>query len=390
MQLRPLAYLAITYLSISSSAIHALEIDREVLPRMLLGGKVITTSYYTQKWDVDSKLAGVAVDDSAFLLGFDKHLYTGGVAGATIGIKESHHGLIVHQLHTSWWSRNFELTLGRTRLRNTLIEFPTMRDDDLLQYTHVLNGEDGNHGSGGVNITNNDNDQLYATSVILDLYPLGAEQRFGIWSSERSGHGDYNTVGGGYLYSRSVDMIYSGFVRQAGVMIDAQNIAHNSRWNLSLISGVEFNLTRNPEHNWSSAFQAIANKGSLQNNTGELEFYSDMAQVDYFSLVASLRYTQRPLLLTRWLLSITAGAKYFPDIGDALQWSVVPNIRYRIGQGVDISAQGSVSRYDAAIGKHQTVFEINMGIVFYLDTVLNNSIGKRDSILNLEHGNGLQ
>ena len=128
---------------------YALEVDREVMPRVTVGGRLIATP--SVSWT--DGFAGVAdeehneidISDSSLLLRFDKRLYDGGVAGASIAFTKPDadsdlaDDIYFNQLHAFFWNKEYQVVLGRTRLVNTVIEFPTIRDDDLLSYTHVAN-----------------------------------------------------------------------------------------------------------------------------------------------------------------------------------------------------------------------------------------------------------
>ena len=139
MQISNNALLASILTGLLVQNVSALEVDREVVPRMTIGGRVIGN---LETLDLDSEPEagdGINMSDSAILMRFDKRMYRTGVAGAVIGIKESEDAVVFHQLHAFYWNRDYRFELGRTRLRNSLIEFPLIRDDDLLEYTHVGN-----------------------------------------------------------------------------------------------------------------------------------------------------------------------------------------------------------------------------------------------------------
>lgn len=146
-------------LAMFSPIVSALEVDREVMPRIQLGGRIMA-SVDMPDFDSDPDAeAQLSLADSSLLARFDKRLYGEGVAGATIGFTENEDAVVFHQLNAFYWDRNFSLTMGRTRLRNTLLEMPLMRDDDLLAYTHV-----GNASSG------EEFDQIYGTQISADLF----------------------------------------------------------------------------------------------------------------------------------------------------------------------------------------------------------------------------
>ncbi|NNF97634.1 MAG: hypothetical protein HKM94_11975, partial [Halobacteria archaeon] len=122
---------AISLLTVAQP-IAALEVDREVIPRVTLGGRVIAT---VDAIDLDSdpvKEDEINLDDSSVLMRFDKRMYQDGVAGGVVGFRTFEEGLRFHQLFAFYWNRDFNTEIGLTRIRNTIIEFPTIRDDDLL------------------------------------------------------------------------------------------------------------------------------------------------------------------------------------------------------------------------------------------------------------------
>ena len=130
------------------SSAYALEVDREVLPRITLGGRLITT--------LDSDQS-INIDDGGIAARFDKRMYENGIAGAVLGIKENDGSAAFNQQHVFFWNRDVTIIAGRTRLPNTLIEFPLIRDDDMMSMTHVGNGS-----------SNEEFDQTYGKIVSLD------------------------------------------------------------------------------------------------------------------------------------------------------------------------------------------------------------------------------
>ncbi|MGD8593528.1 MAG: hypothetical protein PVF82_11880, partial [Gammaproteobacteria bacterium] len=155
-------------------SVYALEVDREVVPRMTIGGRVISTM---DSLDLDSEPKaedGINLSDSAILMRFDKRMYRDGVAGAVVGIKENDEAAVFHQLHVFYWNRNYRFELGRSRLRNTLLEFPLIRDDDLLDYTHVGNAS-----------SNEEFDQIYGDTASFDWYLDRKIQSLNLWAGTR-------------------------------------------------------------------------------------------------------------------------------------------------------------------------------------------------------------
>jgi hypothetical protein len=364
-------------------AVWSLEVDREVVPRMTLGGRVIST---VDAVDLDSEPeadGGFNLADSSLLTRFDKRMFRKGVAGAVVGFKEHDEQMVFHQLHAFYWNENYGAELGRARLRNTLIEFPLIRDDDLLSYTHVGNAS-----------SNEEFDQLYSDQFAFDWFVDRKIQTVSLWAGTRRNGEEaeftdapngFDSFGAGYVYEQPEDLLYVKRLRHAGLLFDRQKVdtPGGSEWLNAAIAGVEFNLNMDPTRNWSMAVQAIANDGL--DNVTNLNSVAAQARAASTSLVTSVRFTGRPKLLTRWQAAVTGAYKDYSDVSNASQWSIAPSLFYRIGQGVDLLGQVKYTDYDDALGGgSDTVAQL--GLAFSLEAMFNDNIGERESILNLEHG----
>jgi len=364
----------------------ALEVDREVMPRITIGGRTIITSdsYDYSKDLTGNKNENVNIDDSALLLRFDKHMYgvETGVAGTVIGFREVENKVVFHQLNAFYWNENISFRLGKTKLRNTIIELPTLRDEDLLDYSHV------NTASSNLEF-----DQMYGTNIEFDWYFGKGNQSFGVWTGSRTNDSSnpnapegYDTQGYGFNYKPSEDLQYLNRIRHAGIIIDTQRVetATGSKWMQSAVAGVEFNININPISSWAMAVQVVNNNGIDGEN--ELTTVSSRAKAKSNAQVISLRYTSRPKLLTRWQFAIAYATKKYDQITNAKNTSLITNFDYRLGQGVDLIAQLKQTDYSNDINNGNDETIVQFGISFQFDTVFNNTIGERNSILNLEHG----
>ena len=129
-------------LAMLATATHALEIDPMVAPEINLGGRVIATLNADRTKDAAGAKEGdehLDIADSSLLLGFSKYLFDSRHYGfAVIGLKtpeddtDLKDDIYFHELHVGIGGPQWEMKLGRSRLGNTLISFPTLRDDDLL------------------------------------------------------------------------------------------------------------------------------------------------------------------------------------------------------------------------------------------------------------------
>ena len=374
----------------SASSVLALEVDREVMPRIQLGGRIMAS---VDALDSDSDPAAesdLSLADSSLLLRFDKRMYNESVAGATVGITEDEDVAVFHQLNGFYWNRDFSVSIGRGRLHNTLLELPLMRDDDLLDYTHMGNAS-----------SSTEFDQIFGEQLAFDLFIDQKIQRFSMWAGIRRKGADpafvitqdgFNSAGFGYVYEQPEALRFVKRLRHAGILLDAQEVKLTSGrdWLYALIGGGEANLNIDPRHSWSLAGQAIMNQGisgitAANVLHGASNAVASRAASESTSLVVSLRYTGRPKLLTRYQAGLTLAYKDYPDISDGRQWSVVSSAFHRLGQGVDLLAQLSYTDYGEGLGGgNDTVVQV--GMAFSFDAMFNDTIGQRDSILNLEHG----
>lgn len=362
------------------SIVSALEVDREVMPRIQLGGRIMASVDIPDSDSDPDAESEINLADSSLLARFDKRLYGDGVAGATIGLTESDDEIAFHQLNAFYWNRDFSVSMGRTRLRNTLLEMPLMRDDDLLNYTHVGNAS-----------SDEEFDQIYATQLSADYLIDRKIQKVGVWAGTRRNSSDaayvdapdgFDSVGAGYVYEQPEDLRYVKRLRHAGVLLDSQKVETTSgdKWSNALIAGAELNLNIDPQNNWSLAGQAIVNQG-----VDDAVVATNLAGSESTSLVVSLRHTGRPHLLMRYQAGLTFAYKEYADINEGDQWSVVSNAFYRLGQGVDLLAQLKYTDYGDGLGGGNDAV-VQVGMAFSFDAMFNDNIGERDSILNLEHG----
>ncbi|NOX42305.1 MAG: hypothetical protein GXP19_01005 [Gammaproteobacteria bacterium] len=363
--------------------VFALEVDREVMPRITIGGRVIGT---VDAVDFDSDpnaKSEINIDDSVLLTRFDKRLYGGGVAGAVLGMREDDNAVLFHEANVFYWSQNIQAAIGQTRLRNSLIEFPTLRDEDLLSYSHVGNAS-----------SNDELHQLYGKQISFDWILDQKDQSLGAWFGSRDDEASLeqdglDSHGVGYTYEISEDLLFVKRLRHAGILVDRQKVnLMRNEWMTALVAGAEFNLNLNPQANWSMALQAIVNNGvdglTLANLTSP-SAVAMQARAKSTALIASIRYTSRPHLLTRWQAALNVAYKDYSDFSNATQLTLIPSFVYTLGQGVDLLGQISYTDFDNSLGDG-TDTQIQLGIAFNFDTRFNDNIGERNSILNIEHG----
>ncbi len=364
---------------LATNAVQALEVDREVLPRITLGGRVIGTLDATNLVSDTERTGAINSEDSELALRMDKRLYENGVAGATLSFREDADAVHFANHYVFYWNENLNVVLGHAPLRNTLIEFSTLREDDLVYATHALNASSKENFA-----------QTHGDVASIDWFPQ-PNHALGVSMNSRSddagrGIAGIDSLGASYIYAPPDTLRYLTHVRRAGIILDRQQTRVNSKkyWMNTWITGAAWNLNDDPSGNWSLDAQLVRNQG-VHVAVGVLPTYYELARSTSSAVVASLHYTARPALLTRWQAMITVASKEFDDIRGGNQWSLAPGLTWRAGQGVDVLAQYIHTEYGSALGGgiDRT---LQIGLAFSLEARFNDTIGQRNSILNLEHG----
>ncbi len=329
--------------------------------------------------------------DSALLLRLDQQLYSGNRAGVVLGFQfpdvDSDLGQVFfHQVNVFYSSKNLDVRLGRSRLRSQLIEFPTLRDDDLVEFTYVANA-----------FSNSENSefQQFGNVFSIDFYQYNAKLVASAFaenlaktdlSGKRLNEFEVNAWGASLLYRLPFGIRFAGVVQQAGVTFRSQFVDLPGRnWISSATAGLVLNLNRNPINHVELRAQTIYNFGMKGAGIGSLVA---RARERSWTAVGALRFLRNPYQVPRLQAAVTFAFQRFPEM-EASQLSVVPNIFYRVGANVDVGLQYQFSRRSdllaVAIGS-KTEQTLKATLVYSFDLRFNDYFGDRDSILNMEHG----
>lgn len=377
----------------------ALEIDPNVIPEINLGGRLIANADYTSEQSAGSgreRDGRLDIADSSLLFGFSKYLFDDARYGfAVLGLKlpeddsDLKDDLYVHEAHVGVGGPRFEIKLGRSRLGNTLLQFPTLRDDALLEYTHVLNGSSNAEAEEYQQFGSIAALTWWLTPTVqLDAAITGRTRTNA--AGGRISSADFNGGYAGIAYEIPEAIKVDRGLRYAGLRLDTQDanvpgLGLSKESVTAVIGALSFNLNENPQATWNLDVQSIANAGAVVPN---LASRAARARARSRSLVAALRYGHRPALQTRWQAALNLAWKDYGDFGDASSYTVAPSYVHRLGSGVNFLAQYRYTRYDgtlaAALG-HAREHQVQLGLQFAFDHTFNESVGERQSILNLEH-----
>lgn len=377
----------------------ALEVDPHVPPEINFGGRALGTLVSGSQANngavtpANDDENGLDFSDSSLLFNFSKYLFNGPprYGYATVGLRrpdnarEVKDDIYLHEVNVGIGTRAYEIKLGRSRMRNSLLTFPTVRDDDLLAFTHVANA---------------------ASSVDTDVYEIfGGVADAQWWPTRRLGtnltltsrvatdaigdvvtDGKLNGVNVGVAYALPQTIKFDRGLRYAGLTWDVQQVdALNDERLNAYLAGVIYNLNSDPEADWVLEAQLLATDGvgaaTLANKLGR-------SRAQGTTLVTALRFNKRPYLQTRWQAALTLAAKEYGDFDAAQSYAVAPSFVYRLGSGVDWVAQYIYTEQRGALAT-QTGIDSEQrfytGLSFDFGYTLNESVAERGSILAVEH-----
>jgi len=380
----------------------ALEVDPNVPPEISLGGRLIATANLS---DTERPVGGneseAALDiaDSSILIGASKYLFNAGdYAYAVLGLilpeddSDLPDEIFIHQATVGMGSQDYDLVLGRTRLPNTLVSFPTLRDDDLLAFTHV--------GNAGANVEAEE-DQIFGgilggTRYLWKQFQARAfataraeTDLTDLANSDRTTRSNLNGAAFGLAYEIPEAIKFDSGIRYAGLGVDWQRVDELAGGGdndvTAFLAGLSYNLNDDPEAGWALDFQGIYNFGAgIANLATEVA----RARGEQYALVGALRYTHRPQLQTEWQAAVTLAWKDYADFNDASSLVVVPSVAWRLGSGIEALGQYRYENNGATLGaaeNRDSSHALILGLSFALDTTFNESVGARSSILDLEH-----
>ncbi|GAB4274261.1 MAG: hypothetical protein Kow0092_29700 [Deferrisomatales bacterium] len=374
----------------------AKDLGATVIPRLTLGGRLISTLDAT--WADGEGRGGddrydVNIADTSLLLRADRKLFDKSIGGAVVGLEfpdpdaDFTDTVFYHQVFAFLWDRSYQVELGRTKLRNTLVEFPTLRDDDLLRFTEIQNG---------FSQSNTEEFQQFGNHLAVDLFFPAHRMTLTGYLAQRietdaggnvRAEFDINSGGLQVQFEQPEGLRFSGRLRQLGVGWDVQQVdAGRDEWKHALVAGGVVNLTMDPQDHWEGLAQVIYDGGA---GPLDLTSYQGRSLAETLAVVAGVSFRHSTFQLLRWKASLTGAYKNYLDEGGAWEWSAVPSFQYQLGDGVGLLVQyqytdrgQDLARAVGFDGEHT----VQVGLNFDFETLFNDYIGERRSILNLEHG----
>jgi len=337
--------------------------------------------------------------DSGILLGFRQKLYSNFRGQFVMGMQfpdaNSDLGQIFfHQTFLKLEDRTNIIKLGRSRVASSLIEFPTLRDDDALHFTDVLNPF-----SSGVNSEDNQYGNVFEyTHIFRQRYHLKIHGEHFTKSPQLPGNTEtdfsLNAIGVSFIYRVPITQLWERpIIQQIGIgfnnfLTDRSGYTNEYDKMLKNISfSAIINVLRDPVYFLDLRSQIIYNKG-FDEITNITDIFS-MNKAASISSFTSIRYLYRKLERPSLQVSISAGYKNFIELKNTTkQLQLVFNTFYRLGASFDIGMQIQYNKNEgdmkALFGNNETRFQF--ALVYSIDQLWNSQFDDRESLLNLEHG----
>lgn len=368
-----------------------------VAPQIELDGTGIgTLEYHTPRvvlpGGARSSNSRINLSDSALLLGISERLFQkGGIGSFVIGTTSTESDtapsgtdFFLHQLYLDYQTRGLEGYIGRTDTGTRLIDFPTLRGDDLNEFVNVLNP----FSSG-----NNVQEHRYTNqaSVVLNRglrYFLNLHAQNLITSTPGStGQAGINSYGINFQYQGAPTLEATQKVPLWGLGYERQSIGsgHGGAANL-VYGGIVYNINADPIDRVDLRLQDIY---TFSNGLKTFANVTDTFRAANNTVAASLRWLHSPFGVPGYQLSLTAGYKGYDRVADGDTFGLALTGVKRLGSGFDVvlqyQYQHRTTAYAAVYSGVKDEHSVQVGFVFNFNNTFNQHLGPRRSLLNLQH-----
>ncbi len=382
---------------LSIIALTATDIHGQVTPEFGMAARGVFSGNFEDR-NSGSHSAVSDFSDSGLLLGLRQKLYSNWRSRFVMGMQfpdaDSELGQVFyHQVFIQVENLHNIIKFGRSRVKGSLIEFPTLRDDDALRFTEKLNPfatgkntEDSQYGNVleytrifGKRVWLTAHGEHYAESVFsmpnqvdeFGLNSAGVNLEYRVPASQRWNRGLIQ---------------YIGVAVNAFFLEDRHLGPERSETLINVIAATIINIHPDPVNFWDFRVQ-----GSFTNGlTGmkRLRNEVDLARAQSSAIYASLRYLRRTLERPSIQVTLSGGYKIYPELyNSSHQVQVTGNVAVRIGDGLDLVTQALYEKRNGQVRNFlgEDRFRFQIGFVYSLEQIFNSQFGDRGSLLNLEH-----
>ncbi|MDE2125837.1 MAG: hypothetical protein KGJ62_04540 [Armatimonadetes bacterium] len=339
-----------------------------------------------------SSSSRVNISDSELLLGITQALYRSKSLGSLVvgGITTDDNknpggtSFFMHQAYVDYETPTMEALIGRTDMPTHLIDFPTIRGDDLNEYVNLLDPY-----SSGDNVE----EHRYANqaSVIFN-HSLRYFVNLHVVNQISSAAGSLGQNG---LNAYGVQLAYQGLPGLAniervplwGVGYERLTVGSSAGGALNaLYGGGVFNLNRSPS---DRVDLRMLDTWTFGNNSSIIATPNDTFRASANSIAGAVRWLHSPFGRPAYQLAFTAGFRNYSHVANASSYALALTGVKRLGENFDLVLQYQFQHrqpaYAAAFSGVQNEQSVELGFVFGFQSILHRHIGPRRTLLNLQH-----
>ncbi len=335
--------------------------------------------------------ARINFSDSSLVIGASQELYrNGGIGSLVLGVTTSDNslnssgtGLFLHQAYLDYSTKPFEAVLGRTDVPTQIVTFPTLRGDDLVEFTGVVNP---------FSIGDNVQEYRYSNQVALTFnkglrYFLNVHAQHLIDSTGSGGdQTGINSYGITFTYQGVPVLANMERVPEWGFGVEEQEIAGSSGGaDTALYGGVVYNIKTDPIDRFDVRFQDTYTTGNtLKAFTSVADSYRAAAN----SAAMSFRYLHSPFGRPAYQVALTLGLRTYQNVPNSSTFAIALTGIKRLGEGFDLVAQYTYQHHastSAALFGGQDNNAVQIGFAYTFTDTFNRHIAPRRSLLSLQH-----
>jgi hypothetical protein len=294
--------------------------------------------------------------------------------------------LFLHKAFVDVQTESFEALIGRSDNESAhLIDFPTLRGDDLVTLTNPMNPY-----SNGANLEEHRYANVAAVTFNQGLKYFENIHVQHLINSAGVGTDTGLNSAGATFESMSAPPGLEAFSRVPfwGAGVEHIFLVAQSPGGLNQIyAGGVLNLNTSVTHRFELKAQDIVSLGST---LPSFQTITDSYQANSNTATVALRYLDTPFGKPGYQIGLTAAYKNYFDVKDANSVVIALTGIKRLGQGFDVVAQYLGQWRQSALSTAQSngvgseqVAEI--GFIFGFDALLNQHLAPRRSLMNQQH-----
>lgn len=367
--------------------------DASVSPQIEIDGVGIGTLGVGRTGEAPNTKSRINFSDTSIFVGASERLYDEAIGTFGIGGITTDQGLnaapgtsfFLNRAYVDFQAQSFEVLLGRSdNPMGHLIDFPTLRDEDLLTVTNPLNPYSNGEHSEDHRFSNVAS--VSFNQGLSNFENLHVQHQI---NSEAGGvDSGVNSFGVSYEYLAPPGL--ENFERVSSFAFGFERYLVNSASSAGLnkfTAGTVINLQKSVTDLIDLRFQETLSLGS---DLTRFQSANDTYQANAHQLAAALRFLHQPFGMPGYQLALTVGHKSYFKVSDSNSYIGALTGVKQLGHGFDLVAQyqGQTRSKGLALAQtngvaYEQTFEL--GFVFNFGSTFNQHLSPRRSLLNQQH-----